>query len=149
MKAGYQTLIVNHQPHYMKKTRLAALSMAILGFYTAIAQMPNGAYKAIETQYGDTKQSKEELSKQSIIKIFKNGYWIAASFGDSAQGFLGSGGGTYKIVNGKYVEKVDFFSWDTTAVGKTYMFDYSLSDDQYSQDGYVNSEKFVNMPIKE
>jgi hypothetical protein len=133
----------------MKKVRLAAMTIAFFSYYTAVSQAPSGAYKATETQYGDAKQSKEELSRQPVIKLFKDGHWIVASFGDSALGFQGTAGGTYKIVNGKYVENINFFSWDSTAVGKSYMFDYTLNGDQYSQDGYVNSDKYRNHLVKE
>jgi hypothetical protein len=133
----------------MKKTRLAALVITLFGYYTLTAQAPSGAYKATETQYGDTKQSKEELSRQPVIKLFKDGHWIVASFGDSAGGFQGTAGGTYKIVNGKYVEHISFFSWDSTAVGKSYIYDYTLNGNEYSQDGYMNSDKYKAHLVRE
>jgi len=133
----------------MKKSRLTAIMLVLFGYNTLLAQAPNGAYKATETQYGNNKQSKEELSHQSVIKLFKDGHWLVATFDDSIQGFRGTGLGTYKIVNGKYVERVEFTSWDSTAVGKTYMFDYAVNNDQFNQDGFVNSDKYQNMFLKE
>lgn len=116
---------------------------------TCGAQTPDGAFKITGAQYGDTAMTKEAITKQTIIKLFKDGYWIAAFFGDPARPFYGSGGGTFKIENGRYVEKLDFYSWDSTAVGKVYTFDYKLTPTAYHQEGRINSDQYKNYIIKE
>ncbi len=111
--------------------------------------MPDGAFKIVEAQYGDKPMSKENISKEMIVKIFKDGYWIGAFFGSPAKPFNGSCGGTYKIKDGKYIETVNFYSWDSTAVGRIYTFNYALTGNQYVQEGYMDSEKYKHLFIKE
>jgi hypothetical protein len=115
------------------------------------AQPPDGAFRITSAQYGENKKatSGADLYRQQTIKIFKDGYWIAAFFGNPKKPFSGSGGGTFKASNGKYVETLTFYSWDSTAVGDTYQFDYQLQGDVYKQEGYMNSEKYKNYLIKE
>ena len=44
----------------------------------------------------------------TVIKVFKDGYWMSAWYADKHLGgkaFNGIGGGTYELKNGKYLEK--------------------------------------------
>jgi hypothetical protein len=133
----------------MKNTLL--LTALFVVFCTAVtkSQSLNGAYKILEAQYGEKPMTKEEIGKEIIIKIFKDGYWIGAFFGNPDKPFNGTCGGTYKLKDSKYVETVDFYSWDSTAVGKVYTFDYNLSGNQYKQTGYMESEKYNHFFINE
>jgi hypothetical protein len=63
--------------------------------------------------------------------------------------FNGAGGGTYKLKNGKYQETVDFYSWDSTAVGKTFELDYEVNKASFKQFGFMNSEKYQNYAVNE
>ncbi len=112
------------------------------------AQVPDGAFRVVESQYGNNPLQKG-TGFQTILKIFKNGYWIAAFFGDPQRPFYGSGGGTFEIKDGKYVETLNFYSWDSTAVGNVYTFNYKLTNDSYTQEGYIDSEKYQHYLIKE
>ena len=108
----------------------------------------DGAYKIIFAQHGsDT--SIEAYEKTTIIKTFKNGYWITAFFGDPAKSFNGSGGGTYKIEGNHYTETLNFCSWDSTAAGQTYTFNYKLQGNKYTQESIINSPKLKEHIIKE
>lgn len=53
--------------------------------------------------------------------------WIA--YNVATKEFLGTGGGTYTSENGKYIEKIDFFSRDQSRVGISLGFDYTLQND--------------------
>jgi hypothetical protein len=109
-------------------------------------QSLNGAFKAGKAKYGNESMNTDSLT---IIKIFKDGYWIAAFFSRSPVWFDGSCGGTYTTANGKYIETVNFYSWDSTAVGSVFTFNYSLDKNKYTQDGKMNSDKYKDYPIKE
>jgi hypothetical protein len=111
----------------------------------------NGAYLQTKNKYGAMTDWKPRDSVM-VMKVFRDGYWMTASFDDTRQGrkpFSGACGGTYELKNGKYVEKVGFYSWDSTAVGNVFDFDYKISDKQYEQYGVMNSEKYKNYPINE
>lgn len=113
------------------------------------AQPLEGAYLLIVSQYGDEVTKEEERFMTKGVKLFKDGYWISASFGHPKYPFGGSGGGTFTTQNGKYSETLRYYSWDSTAVGKTYTFDYRLEGDRFTQSGFINSEKYQHYLIKE
>jgi hypothetical protein len=132
----------------MKKLSFFLLLLALLPAF-ADAQKLDGAFRITAGQYGDKPIAQSDLQRQHVIKIFKDGYWIAAHFGDPQKPFSGTGGGTYKAANGKYTETLDYYSWDSTAVGDTYAFDYKLTRDSYFQNGKMDSEKYPNYIIRE
>lgn len=131
----------------MKKLWLIPAVLFILSV-KMLAQAPEGAFKVVESQYGNDPAA-TGTGKQTILKIFKDGYWIAAFFGDPEMPFSGSGGGTFNIKDGKYIETLNFYSWDSTAVGDVYTFNYKLSGNSYTQEGYMDSEKYKHYLIKE
>jgi len=50
--------------------------------------------------------------------------WIA--YDTESKEFKGTGGGTYTTTNGKYTEKIEFFSRDISRVGASLEFDFEL-----------------------
>ena len=133
----------------MTMQKIFIFSLLLLTSLFTIAQKLDGAFIVTGGQHGDKILSVADIEKQKVIKIFKNGYWIGAFFGNPQQPFNGTCGGTYKTENGKYIETVNFYSWDSTAVGDTYSFNYSLNKDSYIQDGKMDSEKYPNYIIRE
>ncbi len=59
--------------------------------------------------------------------------WIA--YNTETRAFLGTGGGTYTTVNGKYTENIEFFSRDNTRVGASLGFNYELKDGKWHHKG--------------
>lgn len=111
----------------------------------------NGAFRQTKNKYG-TMTEWRNLDSVTIIKVFRDGYWLAAYYDDKRRNhnsFNGACGGTYELKNGKYVETVGYYSWDSTAVGKVYSFDYDISPTQYGQYGKMNSDKYKDYPINE
>lgn len=111
----------------------------------------NGAFRQTKNKYGTVTTWKLRDSV-TVVKVFRDGYWMSASYDDKRAGrpsFSGACGGTYALKNGKYVETVGFYSWDSTAVGNVFPFDYKISKEQYEQYGLMNSEKYKNYPINE
>jgi hypothetical protein len=111
----------------------------------------NGAFRQTKNKYGSMTSWKTRDSV-TVIKVFQDGYWIGAYYNDKRNGsqpFNGACGGTYELKNGKYIEKVSFYSWDSTAVGNAFTLDYKVSDKQYEQYGVMNSDKYKNYPINE
>jgi len=52
-----------------------------------------------------------------------------------AKSFLGTGGGTYSFVNGKYTENIEFFSRNNSRVGAKLTFDGTLKDGKWHHSG--------------
>lgn len=59
--------------------------------------------------------------------------WIA--YNNETKEFFGTGGGTYTTVNGKYTERIEFFSRDNSRVGATLEFDFSLIEGDWRHSG--------------
>jgi hypothetical protein len=123
---------------------------AILMFFAATAQEKklNGAYAITKAFYGNEKEQ-HDIGKTTIVKIFEDGYWIGAFFNKTEKTFDGSCGGTYTVKDGKYIETINFYSWDSTAVGTTYTFNYQLNGNAYLQEGKINTRKYKDYLIKE
>jgi hypothetical protein len=119
----------------------------------------NGAFRQTKNKYGSMTEWKTRDSV-TVIKVFRDGYWFGAFYDDKRRDrydeksagikpFNGACGGRYELKNGKYIETVGFYSWDSTAVGNVFSYDYKISDKQYEQFGVMNSEKYPNYPINE
>jgi hypothetical protein len=59
--------------------------------------------------------------------------WIA--YNVESKEFMGSGGGTYTTIDGKYTENIDFFSRDNSRVGASLEFDFERKDDEWHHRG--------------
>lgn len=59
--------------------------------------------------------------------------WIA--YNVDTKEMLGTGGGTYTTVDGKYTETIDFFSRDASRVGASLTFEFSLPDGNWRHKG--------------
>lgn len=113
------------------------------------AQKLEGPYQATAAQYGDINADPLDMMRENVVKIFKDGYWLAASFGNSVRPFRGCTGGRFTLKNGKYNEEVIFSSWDSTAANSQFTFDFTIAPDQFTQRGYVNSLKYPNHLVDE
>jgi hypothetical protein len=59
--------------------------------------------------------------------------WIA--YNVDTKEFFGTGGGMYVADEGKYIEKIEFFSRDNSRVGTMLMFNFQLSDGKWHHTG--------------
>lgn len=59
--------------------------------------------------------------------------WIA--YNTETKTFMGTGGGTYSTVEGKYTENIEFFSRDNSRVGASLKFNYELKDGAWHHSG--------------
>ncbi|PST83949.1 membrane or secreted protein [Pedobacter yulinensis] len=59
--------------------------------------------------------------------------WVAID--PAKKQFSGTGGGSYTFANGKYTEKIEFFSRDSSRVGATLGFDGKLQDGNWHHSG--------------
>lgn len=59
--------------------------------------------------------------------------WIA--YNVDTKEFFGTGGGTYTTTNNKYTEHIDFFSRDSSRVGKELEFNFDLKEGKWHHSG--------------
>lgn len=59
--------------------------------------------------------------------------WIA--YNTETKQFMGTGGGTYTTIDGKYTEQIEFFSRDVSRVGAALEFNFSIKDGHWHHEG--------------
>lgn len=59
--------------------------------------------------------------------------WIA--YNVDTKEFFGTGGGSYSTIDGKYTEKIDFFSRDNSRVGSSLNFEFSIEAGKWRHKG--------------
>ncbi len=95
-----------------------------------------GAWKAIRSQYG--KEPMVTLTENEIShKLFTGTRWAAVSFDKSTNKITGTAGGTYTIKGSDYVETVEYYSWDSDVVGKTFKFKMTIENGMLHQKGFM------------
>lgn len=97
-------------------------------------QSLDGAW-TITGRMRDGEVQRRTVGARKTMKVLAGGYfqWIAFNM-DTAE-FRGTGGGAYQSVEGKYVEKIQFFSRDRSRAGAELSFDYELNEEEWHHKG--------------
>lgn len=82
-----------------------------------------------EIQQRDTSRPRKTMKILSGTRF----QWIA--YNTETRQFMGTGGGTYTTVNGKYTENIEFFSRDHSRVGASLPFNFELIEGQWHHSG--------------
>ncbi|WP_040415600.1 hypothetical protein [Cyclobacterium qasimii] len=69
------------------------------------------------------------------VKILSGGRFQWIAFNSETKEFGGTGGGEYEAKDGKYTEKITFFSKDDSRVGANLEFDYEVVDGKWHHTG--------------
>ena len=93
------------------------------------AWLMSGRIRNGETQQRDTKKPRKTMKILSGTRF----QWIA--YNTATKQFMGTGGGTYTTINGKYTENIEFFSRDDTRVGASLEFNYQLIVSKWHHSG--------------
>jgi hypothetical protein len=72
---------------------------------------------------------------RKTIKVLSGTRFQWAAINTETKQFFGGGGGTYTTANGKYTEKIEFFSRDNNRVGARLTFDFALKPDGWHHAG--------------
>ena len=95
-----------------------------------------GAWKAIRTQYG--KEPMVTLLENEVShKLYTGTRWSAVSFDKTTNKITGTAGGTYTIKGTDYMETVEYYSWDSEVVGKTFKFTMTIENRMLHQKGFM------------
>lgn len=81
---------------------------------------------------------------RQTIKILSGERFQWAAFNYETKQFSGTGGGTYELKDGRYIETIEFFSRDDSRVGMSLEFDYQVKGDDWYHKGYGSTGKPVN-----
>ena len=82
------------------------------------------------------KQLRNTDRPRKTMKILsgKRFQWIA--YNTETKKFMGTGGGTYTTIDGKYTENIEFFSRDDSKSGLKLSFDFNLENEEWQHKGY-------------
>ena len=95
----------------------------------------SGAWLMSGRYRNGVKQIRSTDRPRKTMKILsgKRFQWIA--FDTEKKEFKGTGGGTYTTIDGKYSEKIEFFSRDNSRVGMDLEFNYNIEDGNWIHKG--------------
>jgi hypothetical protein len=92
---------------------------------------------------GELVQIHQEGTRKTLKLLSKTRFqWFAID--PAVKGFYATGGGTYTAENGKYTEKIQFFSKDNNRVGSSLKFDYKLENGRWDHSGKSSDGKPVH-----
>ncbi|MFN0728013.1 membrane or secreted protein [Polaribacter gochangensis] len=94
------------------------------------AWLMSGRIRDGKTQMRDTSGPRKTMKVLSGTRF----QWIA--YNTETKQFMGTGGGTYTTINGKYTENIEFFSRDDSKAGISLSFDYTLKDETWNHKGF-------------
>ena len=111
---------------------------------------PVGAYKASEKILLPDSVLKND-TKVHLVKIFKDGYWIMAIYGNGFQSMISCAGGTYEAGGGECTRRFDYFSRDTSLIIAADKFYYTNLGNKYVEtkikkitivNPFINNEEY-------
>ncbi len=99
------------------------------------AWLMSGRKRNGELQQRDTNRPRKTMKILSGTRF----QWIA--YNTETKKFMGTGGGTYTTIDGKYTEQIEFFSRDDTKVGLRLEFDFELLDGAWHHSGFSSKKE--------
>ena len=84
-----------------------------------------------------------------IYKIFTGKQVHFVYYNEKTGEFRGAGGGTYTLEGDTFQEKLEYFSWDSTAVGTVQAYHFKINGNRLTQSGTLNSKQYQNYEVEE
>ena len=94
------------------------------------AWLMSGRVRNGETRLRDINRPRKTMKILSGTRF----QWIA--YNVETKQFMGTGGGTYTTVDGKYTENIEFFSRDDSRAGVSLEFNYEMIDGKWHHTGF-------------
>jgi hypothetical protein len=133
MKDGILTLKYEEAMVWMKIDDSSNAPLS--GAWKITERVNEGQSELVKIQQTGTRRTVKLLSGTRF-------QWIAFDSADKT--FYNTGGGTYSAKNGKYTEKIEFFSSDNNRVGTNLTFDYKLDNGRWDHKGTSTKGKPVH-----
>lgn len=80
-------------------------------------------------------QSRDTNRPRKTMKILSGTRFQWIAYNTETKQFMGTGGGTYSTVDGKYTENIEFFSRDDSKAGRSLSFTFELIDGNWHHAG--------------
>ena len=81
---------------------------------------------------------------RKTMKVLIDGFFQWIAFNTETFSFSGSGGGEYEAVDGKYIEKIQYFSRDDSRVGAELDFNYEVKEGDWYHSGLSSKGNPIN-----
>ena len=81
---------------------------------------------------------------RKTMKVLIDGFFQWIAFNTETFRFSGSGGGEYEAVDGKYIEKIQYFSRDDSRVGAELDFNYEVKEGNWHHSGLSSKGNPIN-----
>jgi hypothetical protein len=92
----------------------------------------------------DGQMTEMKRSARKTLKICSETRFQWFAINPETKEFFGTGGGTYELKDGKYIEKLEFFSRDNRRVGASLTFDAKIEGDKWHHSGKSSKGDPVN-----
>ena len=79
--------------------------------------------------------SQMKMGPRKTFKILSGTRFQWAAYNVETKQFMGTGGGTYTLKDGKYTENIEVFSRDNSRVGASLEFDYEVKGKEWHHSG--------------
>nr|WP_299072059.1 membrane or secreted protein [uncultured Allomuricauda sp.] len=80
-------------------------------------------------------QSRDTSRPRKTMKILSGTRFQWIAYNTETKQFMGTGGGSYTTIDGKYTENIEFFSKDNSRVGASLEFNFELKDGDWHHSG--------------
>lgn len=142
--AGFVSLLFySCQSTYAGNNKSAAFSETANG---QAAHPLQGTWKLLAAHWNaDTKQ----FADNTIYKIYTANRFAFLFYNEATKTFSGGGGGTYTVDGDRFTEHLEYFSFDTTAVGSAQTYQFEIKDGIFHQSGTLNTDKYTDYTIHE
>ena len=103
------------------------------GKWVMSGRYSNGEFRARDTNL-----------PRKTMKVLIDGFFQWIAFNTETFRFSGSGGGEYEAVDGKYIEKLQYFSRDDSRVGAQLDFNYEVKEGDWYHSGLSSKGNPIN-----
>tara|TARA_R110001599_G_scaffold40035_2_gene121895 strand:+ start:14139 stop:14849 length:711 start_codon:yes stop_codon:yes gene_type:complete len=125
------------------KVSITNSEMAIVGSDMKLKKIDNGTPGKLQGAWlmsgrirDGKKQMRDTSGPRKTMKVLSGTRFQWIAYNTKTKKFMGTGGGTYTTINGKYKEKIEFFSRDDSKAGISLTFDYTLKDGTWNHKGF-------------
>ncbi|OIQ39409.1 MAG: membrane or secreted protein [Bacteroidetes bacterium MedPE-SWsnd-G1] len=122
---------------------LTKKSLQITGTDNILKRLDNGKPGALQGAWlmsgrkrDGQMQSRNTDRPRKTMKILSGTQFQWIAYNTETKQFMGTGGGKYTTVDGKYTENIEFFSRDDSRVGASLEFNYELKDGAWHHSGF-------------
>jgi len=122
----------------IKNTNLGVLIL-LLSFSVSISAQTDstspleGTWKLTKAKWGD--DATHKVPEQTVYKIYTERHFFFLYYNE--QELLGTGGGKYIVEGNTFTETLEYFSWDSTAIGTSQTYDWTVADNTLHQSGVI------------